>query len=155
MAELIRTDRAALAVKLHLSGYNCAQAVLCAFGDLIDVDEKQLRRAASALGGGLSGSHENACGAVTGMLTAYGLIKGYDDIEDLELKKRVYGDGRTLIDRFREEFGTLTCGVLKDEVAPTYADKPHYLVTEAAPKPCSQFVAAAAAILDGYLKEND
>ena len=159
MAELKRTERAARAVALHLSGYNCAQAVLCAFADLIDIDERRLRRIASDLGGGISGTHENACGAVTGMVVAFGLINGYDDIADAEDKKRVYETGRGLVERFKEEFGTLTCGVLKDEIAPRYAENRHYLVTEETPKPCSQYVACAAAILDedlcGLKPDND
>ena len=153
MAELKRTQRSDLAVSLHLNGCNCAQAVLCAFRDLIDLDEKQLRRIASDLGGGLSGTHENACGAVTGMLIAFGLINGYDDITDAEDKKRVYDTGAGLIARFKAEFGTLTCGVLKDEIAPTFAENRHPLVCCDTPKPCSQFVAYAAAVLDEYLTE--
>ena len=154
MAELKRTERVERAIALHLSGYNCAQAVLCAFRDAIGLDERILLRTASALGGGISGTHENACGAVTGMIVAYGLIMGYDDITDLDLKKKVYAEGGGLVARFREEFGTLTCSVLKDEIAPSFAEKRHYLVTEEAPKPCSQYVAFAAALLDSYLREN-
>ncbi|MCR5809295.1 MAG: C-GCAxxG-C-C family protein [Clostridiales bacterium] len=155
MAELIRTERVERAIRLHLSGYNCAQAVLCAFCDVTGADERTLLRAASDLGGGLSGSHENACGAVTGMLVAYGLIDGYDDVTDLDRKKQVYENGQKLISRFREEFGSLTCAVLKDEIAPGFAGRPHALVTEEAPKPCSKFVAAGAAILDAFLKEKE
>lgn len=155
MAELARTERSDRAVELHLSGYNCAQAVLCAFADLIDIDERLLRRIASDLGGGISGTHENACGAVTGMVVAFGLINGYDDISDADDKKRVYDTGRELVERFKEEFGTLTCGVLKDEIAPKYAENRHMLVTCETPKPCSQFVAFAAAVLEAYLKEQD
>ena len=155
MAELKRTERSDRAIKLHLSGCNCAQAVLCAFSDLIDIDEKHLRRIASDLGGGLSGTHENACGAVTGMLVAFGLINGYDDIADAEDKKRVYETGETLIEGFKAEFGTLTCGVLKDEIAPRYAEERHPLVACPEPKPCSQFVAYAAALLDNYLSERE
>jgi C_GCAxxG_C_C family probable redox protein len=155
MAELARTERVDKAVALHLSGYNCAQAVLCAFSDLIDMDERLLRRIASDLGGGLSGTHENACGAVTGMLIAFGLINGYDDIADAEDKKRVYETGAGLLARFKAEFGTLTCGVLKDEIAPAYAENRHPLVFSDTPKPCSQFVAYAAAVLDNYLSERE
>ena len=155
MAELARTERSDRAVALHLSGYNCAQAVLCAFSDLIDIDERLLRRVASDLGGGLSGTHENACGAVTGMLVAFGLINGYDDIQDAEDKKRVYETGAGLLARFKAEFGALTCGVLKDEIAPRYAENRHPLVACEAPKPCSQFVAYAAALLDNYLSERE
>ena len=152
MAELKRTETVERAIALHLSGYNCAQAVLCAFCERTGVDEKTLLRTASDLGGGISGSHENACGAVTGMIVAFGLIRGYDDVTDLEKKKRVYAEGQQLLERFNSEFGTLTCGILKDEIAPKYAGNPHPLVTEENPKPCSQFVAFAAATLEAELQ---
>ena len=90
-------DKGEYAVELKHNGHNCAQAVLCAFRDRIGLDERILLRTASALGGGISGTHENACGAITGMIVAYGLITGYDDITDLELKKKVYAEGGELV----------------------------------------------------------
>lgn len=152
MADMMRTERVARAIELHLSGYNCAQAVLLAFGDLIDLDEKALLRVASDFGGGVSGTR-GQCGAISGMLMALGLIRGYDDINDLSHKQRLYAEGAMLINAFKAEFGTANCAELKENVVPRYEETNHPLVTEEFPKPCSPFVAYAAALLDSFLKE--
>ncbi|MBQ7381204.1 MAG: C_GCAxxG_C_C family protein, partial [Clostridia bacterium] len=61
-----------------LEGYNCAQAVLLAFGDLTELDNETLAKLASPFGGGM-GRMREVCGAVSGMLMAKGLVGGYSD----------------------------------------------------------------------------
>ena len=153
MAEPVKTERIERAIALFNSGCNCAQATLLAFADRIGADEKLLLRVASDFGGGMSGTRET-CGAVTGMLMALGLIKGYDDVTDTEHKHRLYAEGRELIDDFIAEFGTANCGVLSGEVARKFKAFPHPLVGEGPCRPCSAFVAYAAALLDSHLNEN-
>lgn len=147
------TDRVELAIKLFNSGCNCAQATLCAFRDIIGIDEKLLLRAASDFGGGMSGTRET-CGAITGMLMALGFLRGYDDVTDTERKHRLYEEGRALIDDFTAEFGTITCGELTREVAPRFREAPHPLVSDPMCRPCTAFVAYAVSILDKHIAEN-
>ena len=60
--ELIqRTQKAA---KNHERGYNCAQAVACAFSDLAGMDEADLFRLTEGLGLGM-GCMEGTCGAIS------------------------------------------------------------------------------------------
>lgn len=152
MAEAERSDRTDKAVGLFNSGYNCAQATLCAFQDLTGVDEKTLRRIASDFGGGMSGTRET-CGAVTGMLMALGLTKGYDDVTDTEAKHRLYAEGRGLIDDFTAEFGTVTCAELSGKVAAKFKTEPHPIVACSGNcRACSAFVAYAAGLLEARLK---
>lgn len=153
MAELKRTERVDKAVALHLAGCNCAQAVALAFADLTDLTEQQILRAASDFGGGVSGTH-GTCGTVSGMALILGLVRGYEDISDAEHKHRLYSEGKKLILQFMDEFGTVTCSELVGEVAKRYFDEPHPLVDAPAPKPCSPFVAYAAALLDRFFEEN-
>ena len=47
------TDHAQLAKELFLKGYNCAQAVACAFCDITGYDIGASARMASSFGGGL------------------------------------------------------------------------------------------------------
>ena len=150
MAELVKNERTERAAALFNSGCNCAQATLLAFADVIGADEKLLLKVASDFGGGMSGTRET-CGAVTGMLMALGLIKGYDDVTDTEHKHRLYAEGRELIEDFIAEFGTTNCGILSGEVARTFKTDPHPLVGEGMFRPCSAFVAYAAALLESHL----
>ena len=151
MADNMRTERTDRAVTLFNSGYNCAQATLCAFADKVDMDEASLRRVASDFGGGMSGTRET-CGAVTGMLMALGLTKGYDDVTDTEHKHRLYAEGRELIDDFTAEFGTVTCAELSTRVAAGFREKPHPLVEcHGNCRACSAFVAYAVKLLEERL----
>lgn len=153
MAELKRTERVDKAVALHLAGCNCAQAVALAFADMTDLTESQLLRAASDFGGGVSGTH-GTCGVVSGMALIMGLARGYDDITDPDHKHRLYSAGKQLVLAFMDEFGTVQCSELTREVAPKYFDLPHPLVDAPDPKPCSPFVAYAAALLERYFEDN-
>ena len=152
MADAVRSERTDKAVDLFNSGYNCAQATLCAFQDLIGTDEKLLRRVASDFGGGMSGTRET-CGAVTGMLMALGLMKGYDDVTDTAHKQRLYAEGRGLIDDFTAEFGTTTCAELSGKVAAGFKANPHPIVKcRGNCRACSAFVAYAAGLLEAHLR---
>ena len=54
--------RADEAVEKYKNGYNCAQAVVCTYCDLVDGDEKTMFKATEALGIGM-GNMEGTCGA--------------------------------------------------------------------------------------------
>lgn len=152
MADIVKTGRVEEAIRLFNSGHNCAQATLLAFRDATGMDEDALRRTAYAFGGGMCGSR-GVCGAVTGMLMALGLTKGSADVTDTEYKHALYAEGRSLMEDFIAEFGTAECGELTSTVAKGFRDKPHPLAESPLYRPCTAFVAYAAARLDAFLKE--
>ena len=90
-------------------GCNCAQAVLAAFSDEIGQDEKTLIGASAAFGGGLAGTHENVCGAVSGMLAAMSMIRGYVDPKDKQAKADFYAVLKPMLEEFKKRNGSLTC----------------------------------------------
>jgi len=55
-------DRKEHAVELKHNGYNCCQAVLCAFADKLPMSEDDLKRIGAAYGVGM-GCMEATCGA--------------------------------------------------------------------------------------------
>ncbi|MBQ8793490.1 MAG: C_GCAxxG_C_C family protein, partial [Clostridia bacterium] len=59
------------AVKLFTDGYNCAQAVFGAFAEDLGFDEKTALKISAPFGGGF-GRQREVCGAVSGMLMAFG-----------------------------------------------------------------------------------
>ena len=58
-----------------LNGCNCAQAVLLAFEDLIDLPRDALLKISQPFGAGM-GRLRLTCGTVTGMMMALGLVAG-------------------------------------------------------------------------------
>ena len=68
-------DHSQKAQNLFLEGYNCAQAVLCAFDDVTGIDKQTSTRLASSFGGGM-GRLREVCGTVSGALLVLGIVCG-------------------------------------------------------------------------------
>ena len=62
---MMNENHAERARQLFFEGYNCAQAVLCAFSDVTGFDTETSARMASSFGGGM-GRLRQTCGAVSG-----------------------------------------------------------------------------------------
>lgn len=104
-------DRAARAQSLHEKGYNCAQAVVCAYCDLFGVDEDTAFRMAEGFGLGMG--LMDTCGALTGAFLLAGLknSKGYKNPG--ETKAQTYRVTKQLAAAFKERNGTYICRELK------------------------------------------
>ena len=79
------------ALELHAKGYNCAQAVACAFSDQVDMDEDQLFKVMEGFGAGMGGMH-GTCGAISGAVAIVGLMnsKGNSQVIRIRLPRRSY-----------------------------------------------------------------
>ena len=138
---------------LFLSGYNCSQAVLCAFEDITGLDTDTAARLASSFGGGV-GRLREICGTVSGALLALGLICGYSDPHDPDAKKQHYHRVQEFARRFREQRGSIVCRELLKGVQTTPGNEPEERTPEYyARRPCPQLAWQAAAILDEMLSE--
>lgn len=147
------SKHAALARDLFLQGYNCSQAVFCAFCDVTGLDMDVAARMASSFGGGL-GRLREVCGTVSGAALVLGIAKGYADPKDYDAKKAHYALVQEYARRFREANGSIVCRELLQgvEAAPGGAPEAR---TEAYYKkrPCPNLAYCAAEILDELLKE--
>ncbi len=97
---------------LHDKGYNCAQAVACAYADLVGADKKVLFAATEGLGLGMGGM-EGTCGALSGACIVCGLAKSGADLENPTTKGATYKVSRELVSRFAELSGATRCRDLK------------------------------------------
>ena len=77
------------AKRLFLEGYNCAQAVFCAYRDVTGLDLDTSARLASSFGAGM-GRLREVCGAVSGALMVLGCVRGYDGPNDQDTKAAQY-----------------------------------------------------------------
>ena len=140
------------AVELFVEGYNCAQAVAAAFGDLTGLDEKTAARMASCFGGGM-GRMREVCGAVSGMLMVAGVLYGYDDPKATTEKRELYAQVQAMAGQFREELGSIVCrDLLKNPPSdpnPTPRTEQFYK-----DRPCARMVATAARIMDEFIAEH-
>ena len=65
-------ERAEKAIERHARGYNCCQAVACAFADELGMDESLLYRICEGFGFGM-GNAKGVCGAISGAAIVAGL----------------------------------------------------------------------------------
>ena len=150
---MINENHAERARQLFFEGYNCAQAVLCAFSDVTGYDMETSARMASSFGGGM-GRLRQTCGAVSGAALVLGIVKGYDDPADNEAKKQHYSLVREFAEKFKEKNGSINCGELLKMASlnaqpggqPEQRSKEYYQK-----RPCPELVYDAALILDEML----
>ena len=114
-------DRAKMANDFHIAGYSCAQAVVCAFADVMDMPVEQLAALTSCFGGGFRTGE--ICGVLSGEAMAlgvpivatrtgaseeflgadeYGIVTGHSDEEIFEGLRRM-ADDETLRTHYRTQ----------------------------------------------------
>lgn len=146
-------DHSTEAVRLFHAGANCAQATLVAFCDQTGLEPEFAARLASSFGGGM-GRQREVCGSVSGMLMVAGLLYGYADPgENDEAKTAHYRLVQELCGRFRQETGTLICRELLGDPESSPVPSPR-TAEYYARRPCADFIALAARILDDYIAEH-
>lgn len=99
------------ALELHAKGYNCAQAVLCAFKDKLDMDETLLYKIAEGFGSGI-GNRKHLCGALTGAVMVSGLASSSGDVQN-STKKQTYKISSGITDYFQENCNAVDCYDIK------------------------------------------
>ena len=156
------------AKELFLGGYNCSQAVFCAFGKEHGFDETSGKKLACCFGGGL-GRQREVCGAVSAMCMVLSLKYAPEDPADHAQKAAFYARVQELCRRFKQENGSIICRELLGLVPPA---QPQPCAAQGAvngdpfspvPEPrnaayyahraCADKVKSAAEILEQYLAE--
>ena len=134
------------------AGYNCCQAVLLAFKDELDIDDKQLALLASGFGAGM-GKLREVCGAVSGMNMVASLKLGYVEPKDLDKKAEIYAVIHGLADQFKSECGSIICRELlgiKDDgsTVPSARTAEYYKK-----RPCTELCEIAAKLVAQKINE--
>lgn len=99
-------------IKKHDKGYNCAQAVACAYCDLVGVDEETMFRMTEALGLGMGGM-AGTCGAVSGACVLAGMKRSTGNLEKPNSKAESYKLSREIVRQFLEQNQSVVCRELK------------------------------------------
>jgi len=139
------------AAELFGQGYNCSQAVVCAYCDSFGISAEDGKKLSAGFGAGVGGLR-GECGAVSGMVILAGLKYGnYDSLDD-ETKKKFYALVRQMHAEFEKVFGTTNCKELlekhsiKPQTDPSERTKEYYTA-----RPCPKFVEQAAMIVEEFL----
>jgi C_GCAxxG_C_C family probable redox protein len=95
------------AEELFSSGFNCSQSVFGACAEYFGESRNAAVKTAAPFGGGIGRSGGN-CGALSGLLMAYGLRHG-DPKGSPEKKAEIYEASGKLMETFKAEHGSTTC----------------------------------------------
>ena len=140
------------------AGYNCAQAVVMAFDDIMGQSPETLARMAAPFGGGM-GRMREVCGTVSGMAMLAGEICPSADPKNLEERKNNYALVQHFAERFRSENGDIVCRRLlglepmaerAETAMPSERTAEYYKK-----RPCVEYVATAARIVAEYMKDKE
>jgi len=134
------------------NGYNCSQAVLLACCEKLGMDQETAAAISSSFGGGI-GRLREVCGAISGACMAIGLRYGNYDVNDNEAKAEHYRRIQAMVEPFRLEMGSIICRELLQlaENAPTPPKPEQRTQQYYKTRPCEEFVACAARILETML----
>ena len=143
-------------VDYFLEGYGCCQSVIAAFADFYNMDETTALKIGAGFGGGV-GRLRMICGAVSGIVTLVGLHCGATDGNDHEGKAHCYKVVQELLNKFKEQNGSIICADLlaQSNCTPTTdthipdARDAHYYCT----RPCARKVEDAARIFAEYIAD--
>ncbi len=127
------STRAEKAVENKRNGMNCAQAVACAFADVVDVDTETLLAMTQTFGVGIGATMEGTCGAVVGANVILGLA-GKDASRAENMKK-----AGSLLREFKAQNQSVICKELKG------------IGTGIVLRECNDCVKDAAEMLETYL----
>ena len=135
-------ERVQRAVDNFMQGYGCCQSVVAAFADIY----------------GLSGVGRlrMMCGAVSGIVSLAGLDCGQTDGADREGKSACYKVVQQLLEKSREQNGSLICAEIlglkgHDKAVSTYEASPRTAEYYKS-RPCAAKVESAARIFAEYLQ---
>jgi C_GCAxxG_C_C family probable redox protein len=95
------------AAALFRSGFNCAQAILRAYGDEVGLAAHHALKLGSGFGAGMR--RGATCGAVTGAIMALGLRSGFDHPSDVAGKAQIGDAVVDLCRRFEARHGSVVC----------------------------------------------
>lgn len=138
-------DRAQRAVALFIQGRNCAQSVLMAYADVLELTEEQAALIAVGLGGGM-GRLRLTCGAFSAAVMLCGAIDGPDG-GSIERRVPVYRRVQDLHDAFAAQLGSVNCGELLGrtrEVPVPEQRTPEYYAS----RPCVKVIEAACCLIE-------
>jgi C_GCAxxG_C_C family probable redox protein len=104
-------SKAEQAIQSFKADLNCAQSVMTAYAEELNMDPEMALSVSCGFGGGM-GRLQETCGAVTGAFMVLGIhnCKRYKD--NKERKERTYAMIQEFSDKFKSIHGTMDCRLL-------------------------------------------
>ena len=134
-----KSEKVQQALINHHKGYNCAQAVACAFAEDLGRSEKEVFEIMEGFGLGMGSM--TTCGAVSAMAAVAGMKESDGNLEKPGSKKTSYKVSKAMIKEFQDKNGSIICREIKG------------VDTKKVLRSCDGCVEDAAAIVEKYLEQ--
>ncbi|HRS67990.1 MAG TPA: C-GCAxxG-C-C family (seleno)protein [Paludibacteraceae bacterium] len=108
---ITKQAKAEVALSKFEEGYHCAQSVVYAFADEVNIDKNTLMSISTGFGAGI-GRKQEVCGAVSGAIIILGAKYGRKENELIGKTETTYNKTQEFIDEFTKEKGTIKCSEL-------------------------------------------
>lgn len=163
MKEFNIEERTAKARRLFKEeGYNCCQAVVLAYNDILGIDDDVAAAMSSGFGGGM-GRMREVCGSVSGMVMLAGLIAPAGNPSVKADRTRNYALVQQMAGKFKEINGSIICKELlglvpigSSQSVPSESPEPSDRTAEYYKKrPCEELVGISARIVGEIIGEMD
>lgn len=100
-----------LAMEKRQNGYNCAQALVCAYAEDYGLTEETAYQLAEGFGSGMGGLRRT-CGAVTGMISVIGLMNSNGKLGNKETRHETYELVLAAVNAFETKNQSSECSLL-------------------------------------------
>lgn len=140
------------AVESFKSGYNCAQSVLSAYSEELNIKPDLAQSITSGFGGGMA-KLQHTCGAVTGAFMVMGIYNGNIYSDNNERKVKTMAMIREFNDKFTSIHGTTECKSLIKTDLNTDEGMQYAIENNVFEKICEKCVADSITIIDGILEK--
>jgi C_GCAxxG_C_C family probable redox protein len=107
----VESSRIQKVIGNHEKGYNCCQAIVCAYCDMFNLDEETVFKVTEGLGFGMGSA--GTCGAVSAMVIMAGLKNSAGKIVEPLTKHSTYALDKKLLDMFYNKNKSVMCVDLK------------------------------------------
>ena len=161
-------DRVEKAMRLFKEGgYNCCQAVVLAYNDVLGIDDTTAAALSSGFGGGM-GRMREVCGSVSGMVLLAGLLKPATDPTDKAARTGNYALVQEVAADFKVLNGSIICkellGLSPTAAATVNPSDIHGIPESPVPsdrtpeyykkRPCEELVGISARIIGEKIVQN-
>ena len=145
------SNKTETALQKFESGYNCAQSVLLAYCDDVNIDKSTALKISCGFGAGM-GRKQEVCGAVTGGIIAIGAKYGRGEDDEQSATEKTYEKTKELLDKFQTKHGTIICLELLDGCnLMTEKGQKYFQENRLKNKICSECVRDVVKILENIL----
>jgi len=143
------------ALKYYAEGYNCAQSVVVAFTDVLNLSEETTLKLAAGFGGGM-GRLQQTCGAITGAFMVIGYLKGnYQQDGESEQSRKITNQLIQDFSRiFAQKHGSINCKSLINFDINSEEDLKKAKEADVFNKKCTYFIKTAVELLEDTLAKD-